>query len=140
MTDQRARAELRCPSCGTATAASEPEGRDEMVCDRCGRHHGVVWFAPSDVWNQVMRGGDRGNPDEFGFCCPICFMALAEERGIVTTGWCVSPEPPAVSVDEGAAEDAQPRHPFIDYRRPSNALFAYAKKLAAERNWKDIKP
>ncbi len=64
---------------------------DEMVCNRCKRRHHVVWFAPSDVWNAVMRGGDRANEDEFGFCCPECFMRLAEDRGVVTTGWLVTP-------------------------------------------------
>lgn len=78
-------------------SGSEPEARvvdqvsDEMVCDRCKRRHGVVWFAPSDIWNAVMRGGDRSQPDEFCFCCPICFMALAQERGVTTSGWLVTP-------------------------------------------------
>lgn len=66
--------------------------RDEMRCDRCGRYHNVVWYAPSDIWNAVMRDGDRGNPDEFPFCCPECFIELAEERGIDATGWCLSPD------------------------------------------------
>jgi hypothetical protein len=65
--------------------------RDEMTCDRCERHHGVVWYAPSDVWNKVMRDGDRGNPDRYSFCCPICFIQLAEEAGVESTGWLVTP-------------------------------------------------
>src|SRR6266542_3221173 len=75
---------------------------DEMICDRCERRHGVVWFAPSDLWNTVMRKGDRGNPDEFSFCCPMCFMALAEERGVSTPGWLVTPfaDGPVDSTDE----------------------------------------
>ncbi len=64
---------------------------DEMVCDRCYCRHGVVWFAPSDIWNATMRGGDRANPDRYSFCCPICFMALAEEAIGPTTGWLVTP-------------------------------------------------
>jgi hypothetical protein len=63
----------------------------EMICDCCQRLHGVVWFAPSDVWNLTMRDGDRGNPDRYSFCCPICFMRLAEEAGVKTTGWLVTP-------------------------------------------------
>lgn len=70
---------------------SAAQGQDEMVCDRCGRRHGVVWFAPSDIWNAVMRGGDPAAGDEFAFCCPICFMALAGKRGVETTGWLVTP-------------------------------------------------
>lgn len=68
----------------------------EMWCDRCKRRHGVVWSAPSDLWNLVMRAGDRGKPDEFGFCCPICFMQLADERGVGNLMWDVQmwvPEP-----------------------------------------------
>jgi hypothetical protein len=63
----------------------------EMWCDRCERRHGVVWFAPSDIWNAVMREG--GNPDEFGYCCPTCFMQLADERGVGVGMWAVAPDP-----------------------------------------------
>lgn len=64
---------------------------DEMVCDRCTRRHNIVWIAPSDIWNEVMRDGNRGNPDEFSFCCPNCFMQLANERGVGSRSWKVSP-------------------------------------------------
>lgn len=64
----------------------------EMWCDRCRRRHGVVWFAPSEIWNAVMRDGDRGNPDEFGFCCPTCFMQLADDRRIGNHMWKIAPE------------------------------------------------
>lgn len=64
----------------------------EMWCDRCGQRHDVVWFAPSDIWNAVMRDGERGNPDEFGFCCPSCFMQLADERGVGNRMWKIQPE------------------------------------------------
>ncbi len=60
--------------------ADVPDEDAEMWCERCGVRHGVVWFAPSDLWNTVMRDGDRGKPDEFAFCCPLCFMQLADER------------------------------------------------------------
>lgn len=76
----------------SAIPADVPAEFAEMWCERCGRRHGVVWFAPSEVWNAVMREGDRGKPDEFGFCCPICFMQLADERGVGTTIWEVRPE------------------------------------------------
>lgn len=75
-----------------AAERSAASVRDEMVCDRCERRHGVVWFAPSDIWNAVMRGGDRGKPDEFSFCCPVCFMQLADERGVGNGMWEVRPE------------------------------------------------
>lgn len=63
-----------------AIPADVPAEDAEMWCERCGQHHGVVWFGPSDLWNAVMRGGVRANPDEFGFCCPLCFMQLADQR------------------------------------------------------------
>ena len=84
---------------GLSEGTKEP--REEMSCDRCGDHHGVIWFAPSDIWNAVMREGDQGNPDEYPFCCPICFMQLAEERGIDTTGWLVCP------FDDGPVDRAE---------------------------------
>lgn len=65
--------------------ASRTEEDAEMWCDRCERRHGVVWFAPAEIWNAVMREGDRGKPDEFGFCCPTCLMQLATARGIATS-------------------------------------------------------
>lgn len=65
----------------------------EMWCDRCHRRHGVNWIATSDIWNAVMRDGSRANPDEIGFCCPSCFMELADERGIGNRRWVIAPEP-----------------------------------------------
>lgn len=71
---------------------AHPDGNaDEMVCDRCHRRHGVVWFAPSDIWNAVMRGGDRAAPDRYSFCCPLCFMQLADAQGLSSTGFLVTP-------------------------------------------------
>lgn len=61
----------------------------EGSCDRCERAY-PVWFAPSDVWNRVIRLPDGS--DQFPFLCPLCFMMLAEQRGYVTTGWIVAPD------------------------------------------------
>jgi hypothetical protein len=63
----------------------------ELLCQLCDREY-TVWFAPSNIWNAVMRGGVRANPDEYPFVCPTCFALLAEERGIQTTGWRLAPE------------------------------------------------
>jgi hypothetical protein len=78
---------------GTAELSPVVGNDDEMVCARCERRHGVVWSAPSELWNAVMRRGVRGFPDEFGFCCPNCFMQLADERGIGNGTWVVVPDP-----------------------------------------------
>jgi hypothetical protein len=92
-------------------------GRDEMTCDCCGRRHGVVWFAPSDIWNAVMRGGDRANPDEFPFCCPECFIHLAEQRGVKAKGWLVTPEDLLSRLEEAEAREAALRDACDDLRR-----------------------
>lgn len=55
----------------------------EAICQRCGGPN-IVWFAPSPLWNAVMRGGSINGDEEHGIVCPICFAALAEERGIAT--------------------------------------------------------
>lgn len=64
-----------------------------MRCDRCGNHHGIVWFAPSDIWNEVMRPGYLAGDDLYGFCCPNCFMQLAESEMPRHPGWMVIPFP-----------------------------------------------
>jgi hypothetical protein len=63
----------------------------EDTCEDCGGPN-VVWFAPNDVWNQVMRGGDRGAPDAVGIVCPMCFIRRAENEGLTPTAWSVQPE------------------------------------------------
>ena len=50
----------------------------ERICGRCGGPN-VVWWAPSPLWNAVMRGGDIGGTEDFsGVVCPTCFAVLAE--------------------------------------------------------------
>lgn len=54
----------------------------EDTCHRCGGPN-LTWFAPSPLWNEVMRGGDINGADLFdGIVCPTCFAVLAEEAGI----------------------------------------------------------
>lgn len=57
---------------------------DEVVerCERCG-HENAVWFAPSPLWNAVMRGGCINGEPLFGdMVCAACFMSLAQAAGI----------------------------------------------------------
>ncbi len=57
-------------------------GMGEKVCRRCGGPN-RSWYAPSPLWNAVLRGGSIDGPPEFSdLVCPTCFMVLAEERGI----------------------------------------------------------
>lgn len=67
-------------------AQSGSEVHPETVCRRCGGPN-VSWFAPSPLWNAVMRDGSINGPQEFDeLICPTCFAVLAEERG-VANGW-----------------------------------------------------
>jgi hypothetical protein len=55
----------------------------------------VIWFAPSPLWNLVMRENDINGPIQFAdLVCIPCFIALAAEVG-VTGKWrlTVDPEP-----------------------------------------------
>lgn len=61
---------------------AQSSAHPEAVCRRCGGPN-VSWFAPSPLWNAVMRGGSIDGPWEFGeLICPTCFCVLAEERGV----------------------------------------------------------
>jgi hypothetical protein len=51
----------------------------ERRCDRCGGVNPIAWHAPSPLWNAVMRAATR---TEVGFCCPRCFIEVAQEQGI----------------------------------------------------------
>lgn len=63
-------------------------------CYRCGGPN-VVWYAPSPLWNLVMRGNDiNGEPLHHDLVCVTCFVVLAAEAG-VRGSWrlTVDPEP-----------------------------------------------
>lgn len=66
----------------SGTHISHPED----FCHKCGRPN-VVWFAPSSLWNLVVR--TKGEPE---MLCPTCFIRLAEEAGINGQAWKVEPE------------------------------------------------
>lgn len=68
----------------------EASGPRELLCQRCHREY-ACWFAPSEIWNSVIRehGGDSGGVDHF--LCPACFTTLAKERGF-DVAWMVAPE------------------------------------------------
>lgn len=59
----------------------------ESYCHRCGGPN-ISWSAPSPLWNAVMRGGSINGPMEFDeIICPLCFAALAIERGVAGAHW-----------------------------------------------------
>lgn len=55
-----------------------PEPR-ELLCMVCWSEY-PVWYAPSPLWNQVVRRPDGS--DEWEFLCPTCFARIAVERGV----------------------------------------------------------
>ena len=73
-----------CPGCTDCQPTPELLGEEGGFehCKRCGRGN-TLWFAPSPLWNAVMRGGSiNGTPIYDDLVCATCFMTLAEERGI----------------------------------------------------------
>lgn len=54
----------------------------EDICRRCDGPN-VTWFAPSPLWNEVMRGGNINAADQYdGIICPTCFAVLAKDAGV----------------------------------------------------------
>jgi hypothetical protein len=73
---------------GQVGGEARPEGE---ACRRCGSEN-PPWFAPSPVWNAVMRNGSIENPDDWGgIVCATCFTVLAEEKDIASL-WRLIPE------------------------------------------------
>ena len=71
------------PDCWTRDKSpSIPDSHPEAFCQECGRRN-VVWFAPSDIWNATMGGGQ-------GILCPVCFIEAAESAGLFGP-WIVAP-------------------------------------------------
>jgi hypothetical protein len=78
-----------CPRPYGGISASHPEA----FCQQCGRRN-VVWFAPSDIWNATMGGGQ-------GILCPVCFIEAAERAGLYGP-WIVAPSYSVQQLDGGA--------------------------------------
>ena len=66
---------------------SRDDGQEDF-CHRCGGPN-PTWSAASPLWNEVMRGGDiNADHEPFdGIVCPLCFIALAQEKGIADFWW-----------------------------------------------------
>ncbi len=60
----------------------------EATCRRCGGPN-VCWYAPSPLWNAVMRDEEpRTRPERFsGIVCPTCFCVLTAESGLEVDGF-----------------------------------------------------
>lgn len=69
---------------GAVIAADHPEA----FCDDC-KGPNVVWFAPNNLWNKVVRKVDKPDP----MLCPRCFILRAEAMGIRESWVCSVAEP-----------------------------------------------
>lgn len=78
---------------------SDPTGHPEDHCHRCGGPN-VSWYAPSPLWNAVMRGGSIDGPWQWNeIICPLCFAELAEAAGAVGGSWRFSPDRVLVEIE-----------------------------------------
>jgi hypothetical protein len=78
----------------TADHMSETEVAiaEHESCHRCGGSN-ITWFAPSPLWNLVMRGNDiNGDALHDDLVCVPCFVFLAAEAGVEGV-WRVSVDP-----------------------------------------------
>lgn len=62
-------------------------GHPEAFCADCHLPN-VVWFAPSALWNKIVRQDGQSDP----ILCPRCFILRAEAAGVNPTSWVISPE------------------------------------------------
>lgn len=84
-----------CNECAQSIVASirkitTQQTHPEDVCYDCGGPN-VVWFAPSQLWNLVVRQSIRNQGGADPMLCPRCFILRADAEG-VNLVWCVSPE------------------------------------------------
>lgn len=81
----------------------------EAKCQKCGNDN-VVWFAPNELWNKVVD-------DKTAILCPVCFVKMAEAKGIKPTGWLLQEEPkngseePLLGLNAVSAEAGKPTIP-----------------------------
>jgi hypothetical protein len=79
-------------------AVVDPPRHPESYCHRCGGPN-VSWFAPSPLWNAVMRDGSINGDETFdGIVCPTCFAVLAAEQ-TVASRWRLTAEDVSVPLE-----------------------------------------
>jgi hypothetical protein len=111
-------------------------GHPEAICEDCGGAN-VSWFAPSPLWNQVVRpDGEQGDP----MLCPRCFALRAFRAGVDVT-WKLEPTGSSLYPTEGgerawremwmdvAVQRCATVHPSIA-RKPCDECKAYVSHPA----------
>ena len=74
-----------CPNAATTCKGASPAlPPRELHCEDCDRDY-VVWFAPNDLWNRVVRAKYPDGPDPF--LCPTCFTVRADKDGVKYTAF-----------------------------------------------------
>ena len=59
----------------------------ENYCHLCGGKN-ISWYVDNELWNEVTKSEVIPG----GICCPLCFVKLAEKKGIKPTAWRLSRE------------------------------------------------
>lgn len=96
------------------------EDHPESHCQKCGGPN-IVWFAASDLWNRVV-----GEEEECSILCPICFVEMAEAKGIKPPAWQVVKE---ATESETAALDAEAERLANMYHKGVEARVELERKL-----------
>lgn len=67
------------------------KGHPEDYCHLCGGRNLRAWYVGNELWNKVVG-------EEITILCPICFVEIAEKKGITPTAWCLSREGDAPNI------------------------------------------
>jgi hypothetical protein len=87
--------EPSCPDCQKPHIpnAEEKVGKHpEDYCHICSNEN-ITWYADNDLWNKVMDKREE-------ICCPVCFVKIAESKGIRPTAWRLSVENDTPEIDK----------------------------------------
>lgn len=104
------------PSAAPLSAEDHPESH----CQKCGGPN-IVWFAANDLWNRVV-----GEEEECSIVCPICFVEMAEAKGIKPPAWQVVKE---ATESEMATLDAEAERLANMYHKGVEARVELERKL-----------
>ncbi len=59
----------------------------ENYCHLCGGKN-ISWYVDNELWNEVTKSEIIPG----GICCPLCFVKMAEKKGIKPPAWRLSRE------------------------------------------------